>query len=713
MDLNELLKRRGYRFRQHLDEAGWAALEAEGKWCFPALEITQPLPRHREVVLSEGGVPRAVVVAPSTGTPRDLANRFLKEMDERFGLTLEVVEGETADQSVLATGDVVLFGGSHENACAMKMALRYHTLFVDAAVPGEGGWVVSTLTGLDPSGTNAVQISASADTAEPALDALLGSVHEVDGRVVSGFVHEVHPGPLMQEHWTGWDDFSKGLPSKIAQLKGREYDIPTDVRGLSELLVVGLDSGGPDVNHYNVGPLHMSIRCAQYYLRSGDRRALELFRELLFRTVDYYLLTPEGASIPSDFDFRLGHMVLYFTRLEHDPIFTDEDRLILANFLLACTRSIHEYALAFWPVEWNGRTRHNHETFPGRSLLYAADTFERYGLDERVAEFRDHAARIFSGGMWERYKQRENACHYEIAAFEHGINASTFLGKGFDLFKPGVLKTAASRSLVVADNFFRTVDYGDTNITTSPAGADALTTLVSCGQPDPVLDWFGEQVFKGAPWHMPDAANGGIPAIRRGYSGGHPASSGDWEFLPLDPQFMEDFAGDFPPAYAFDKMAFRTGWEDDDHYLLLEGVGNKDISHAHLELNGIVRLNHLGRHWLVSNGYGKHVDVSNASKAFSSRVLGPEDHNMLVLKRDGEVVVDFPVCAAMLQRGRQRELLYSTGAVLDIGGVDWYRTLVVLAGRSTACRWARRQRVKDMSNGRAWARPYTAVGDVG
>jgi len=244
-----------------------------------------------------------------------------------------------------------------------------------------------------------------------------------------------------------------------------------------------------------------------------------------------------------------------------------------------------------------------------------------------------------------------------------------------------VLRMAAARSLAVTDNFFRTSDYGDTNLSMSAAGSGKLAALVSCGLVDPVYDWFGDQVFERAPNLMPASANGSIPAIRRGGRAGIPAPAGGWEFIPLDPHFIEDFAPGFPAAHAFDKLAFRTGWDDDDHYLLFEGVGNKSISHAHLELNGIVRLNHMGRHWLVSNGYGRRVDLSNVSNSFSSRIRGPEDHNMLVLLKDGEPVDDFPVCAAMLQRGRTSDLLYATCAVLNVGGVDWYRTLVVLSGR--------------------------------
>ena len=73
MSLHEVLRRRGYAFRQHLEEVGWtvrkptvvdlsgeqqsaldergstglqAVLERDGLWSFPATDITAPLPDH-------------------------------------------------------------------------------------------------------------------------------------------------------------------------------------------------------------------------------------------------------------------------------------------------------------------------------------------------------------------------------------------------------------------------------------------------------------------------------------------------------------------------------------------------------------------------------------------------------------------------------------------------------------------------------------------
>ncbi len=708
MNLDEILRSRGYAFRRHLEEVGWTqrqptvvdlteaqrealardglaglrrVLAEDGSYTFPALEITEPLPLRRQVQLRS-----AAVVAPAPGDPlRQLADRFVAGVAARVGVTLPVLDADATGWEILQERDVVLFGGAHDNACSLAMALRYQTLYLDATLPGDGGWAVTTLTGLDPAGTVAVQLTASPEHLDAALDKLLAAVTVIDGAAVVDHVHTIVPGALMRAHFPNWDQFTGAMPSRLPQLKEQPVEAPQDVEALADLLAIGLDSGGKEVNHYNVAPLDIAVTCAQYFLRSAEPRALELFRALLFRMADYYLKTPGGASYPADLDFRLGHLILYFARLESEPAFSVEDRLILGNLLLACSRSVLDYNIRHWPVEADGRTRHNHQTFAGRSLLYAADYFMRYamngsnGLAER---FRLRADAIFSGGMFSRFKQKENANHYEHYAYEHGSSYGAFTGQGLDIFRAGILRRTAERTLIVCDNFFRGVDYGDASVSMAPSSDDAVAVLATCAQaqPDPVLEWFTGELFQRSPRYIP--GHGSIPGIRRTRGGGEVRPlTGGWELLPLDPEFMADYAPDFPRLYAFDKLAFRTGWEPDDHYLLFEGVGGASISHAHLEVNGIVRLNHLGRHWLVSNGYGRQAGLTNVAESFSSRVRGPEDHNTLVPTQGGQILRTQPMCAALLQHGANNDVLYATGALLDYSGLDWYRTLVVLAGR--------------------------------
>ncbi|MFC1712381.1 hypothetical protein ACFL6S_01865 [Candidatus Poribacteria bacterium] len=702
MSLYEALQRRGYSFRQHLEEEGWtqrkltvidlddsqrAALERggvnglkqildrQGLWSFPALDIENPLPIQSDVILTQDGRSTAIVVAPaSEGAANQMAREFVNTVHQQFGFKLTSLEDDAAGLDLLKSQHVIVFGGSHENQFAMDMALRYQACFVDATVPGDDGWIATTHVGLDASGHNVMQIAASPSRRNEALAHILQNVSADDNQVVLRHTHHITPGGKMSEHLPSWEKFVAGLPGSVLRLQGQSVEAPQDPVALAKLLSIGLDSGGPDVNIYNVAPIDIAVKSARYYQLSGDLRALQLFRELLFTLTDYYLKTPDGASYPSDLDFRIGYLLLYYSRLEHHQVFSEEDRLILVSLLLSCIRSIYEYTLKCWPINPDEPTRHNHETFAALSLLFAADYFSRYEVPY-VKDWRARADLVFSGYLWRRFKQRENANHYEQYAFEHAAVYSAFTGHKLDLFDQDSLRWGAMRQVITTDNFFRPVDYGDAGISMKSGTNDTLITIVSSQQDDPALRWYSHESFERQHHYLP------LPlGIRRTYDGASP-QAGVWELLPLDPGFIEQFCPGFPEEYAFDKLVFRTGWSDDDHYVLLEGVGNQEISHSHNELNSITRLNHLGRHWIVSNGYGRLAGMTNVAKSFSTRVRGPEDHNMLVLKHNGQIVRELPVCSALVQHGQVGDLAFATCALLGYAGTDWLRTLLILADR--------------------------------
>lgn len=706
MPLYEALKRRGYTFRRHLPEEGWTqraltvvdlteaqraaldeggedrlrdAVAGDGVWTFPAMAIPAPLPAVRDLVLADDSGARALVAAPrSEACLWGMAERFVSEVRDRFGVSLDLVDDANLGFEALADGNLVVFGGGHDSALARDLALRFQTFFIDAVVPGDDGWVVTTHSGLDASGHSVLQVWAGVEGADAATDCLLADLEGGDGRLSIRRLHRIHQGSDMRDRFPSWESFSRGLPMGLPEHVGGPQPGSTDPAMLAAQVSRGLDSGGPDVNHYNPGPIDTAISSGWYYLLSADARALSLFRELLFGIADYYLKTPEGASYPADLDFRSGHLVLYWSRLEHEPVFDDEDRLILSNLLLAMTRSTHEYASKMWPVEPNGRTRHNHETFPARSLMYGADYFRRYNVPW-ADDWRVYADTVFSGGLWTRVKQRENANHYEQTAYEHASCYSGYTGNRLALFGDGVLRQAAMRHVATTDNFLRGVDYSDAGASLGPAGSDMLAQLATCDAPSPELQWYARQIFLRGRQYL-GSPRDGIQGLRRA-DPGLPPPVRCWEKVELEPQFIEDFAPGFPSRHAFDKLAYRTGWGDDDQYLLLEGVGGRQISHAHNEVNAVVRYNHLGRHWVVSNGYGRRTGLTNVRDSFSSRVLGPEDHNMLVLSRAGEVVDALPACAALLQWHGTGDLAVSTGALLGYGGTNWLRTVVVAADR--------------------------------
>ena len=105
MVLHDALRRRGYTFRRHLEEEGWTrrtltvvdltdaqrsalmeggeeglrgAVERDGVWTFPAMDIEAPLPAVREIVLADGGRTQATPGGARAGArPRGRDRRLL------------------------------------------------------------------------------------------------------------------------------------------------------------------------------------------------------------------------------------------------------------------------------------------------------------------------------------------------------------------------------------------------------------------------------------------------------------------------------------------------------------------------------------------------------------------------------------------------------------------------------------------------------------
>ena len=707
MDVTELLAQRGYSLRKHLEEVTWTArkltvvdldaderrlletagvdalsekLAADGHWIFPAVDITAPLPLERDAILARGDAVTAVVIAPADveNPLREGARRLALAIKERFGVVLPILSDTEASLDLLDDREVVLFGGAHNNRLAQDLAFRFWGNFVDAACPSAGGWLVTTRHGLTASGRKIVQIAADEGTMDEAVDHLLGLVEERDGKLVARSTHHVVPGPEAREHLPTLTRFLSSMVAFNCPQIENPNDVPEDPIAAADFIRPALYSGGPEVNHVNNAPHRAATLAVRHYLMTGDEAGLRFFHRTLWHMVDYYLGTPEGESIFADFDFYLGHLVMHYMRLEHHPIFTEEDRLVLPSFLLGCARVVHEYFRNHWKNK-HGATPHNHQTFTGRTFLVASDYFARHGAPD-TAVWRREADAMFSGDMWKRWKYRENANSYEQLAPMHAAEYSGWTGNRTDLFTRDALTRAAERLAICTDNFFRRVDYGDCNPTLAagPMESDALITIAAAGIGDEELQWHGRRVFEIG--HCYAGALLMMTGLRSDVAGREP-ESGVWELAPADPLMAAEFAPEFPADFAFDKLGFRTGWTPEAQYVLFEGLGSRGLSHSHNDVNAILRVNHLGRHWIVSNGYGRRPGLSNAGKSFASRINGSEEQNVLVLYDENGEQINPPLFAALLDKGGSEGLAWARTVVPGFAGTDWFRTVVILADR--------------------------------
>ncbi|GAG30721.1 unnamed protein product, partial [marine sediment metagenome] len=246
--LLQTLQARGYTFRQHLEEEGWGmrkptvvdlsdaqrkalaqggiatlkdTLDSEDKYSFPAFDITDPLAVTPDVVLSRDGRPAALVVAPASEPDLwKLAEDIVDKIATRHGVKLSLVDDREAAPDLLAAQHLVVVGGSHRNRLALALALRHQTFFLDAGVPGEDGWTVTTHCGLHASGHNVVQIAASGASRAAALQCLLDAVSVESHGPILRHTHRIEPGRIMKAHFPSWEAFTAGLPRLLPQLQG-------------------------------------------------------------------------------------------------------------------------------------------------------------------------------------------------------------------------------------------------------------------------------------------------------------------------------------------------------------------------------------------------------------------------------------------------------------------------------------------------------------
>jgi len=120
-----------------------------------------------------------------------------------------------------------------------------------------------------------------------------------------------------------------------------------------------------------------------------------------------------------------------------------------------------------------------------------------------------------------------------------------------------------------------------------------------------------------------------------------------------------------PIGKCFDKLAVRCGWNPDDDYLLVDGLGGG--SHSYDDAAGILDYARFGQSWIVSED--------------SLLFTAPEDHSTLTVVRDG--VTSTPPGFATLEANETdaQGNVYLRIQLRDYAGADWIREIFLRPGR--------------------------------
>ncbi|MBN1673245.1 MAG: heparinase II/III family protein [Kiritimatiellae bacterium] len=649
------------RSEQALD----AYLRKKGCFAYPALDINAVREISRATVTVRNGTPAArIVCPPDVPVLKRLANALRRHIERQAGVALPIVRDSGRARLSPSSLNLIVLGGSHENRLARRLAF-HGVSYADQGVPGPGGCLVNTVPAFYKTRGNIVLIAADRSSAAEAVR-FLSESHQCLSDGVWGFPH-LQYARLGNGLKVG---SGRHLMRAVGLDPARAAHQPA--RGDPARVAALYDSGGFKRNRYNRWPVDQAPLALQLYRLTSEVDYLHAYKLLLWGLLTYHLNKAGGASYISDFDFALGPLLVSWSMAESEPVFNDEERLVVTNTLLAAARQIHRYKEAFWPSP-RGRLRHNHETFPALSLYHAASYFGTfYGIPDAAA-WRTLAAECFSGPIGKVCKHTENAFGYQWLVPLHKLEYDV-LSNGLEIVRNGMARRTARSLAAAVDNFGYGLDYGDTGAPLrSAAHMLPFFDSVAALSRDTTVAWVARHVGKRHP-----------PAVPSVHAGRHCPMPGKrpavnrWERLALDDHIRRAFAPRLPREYVADKIGFRTGWQDSAQCFFFSPYSCD--SHSHYDMNSILRYNHLGRVWLVDNGYGRPSGITNVARSFSERQRGPQDHNTVIFwKTNREPAVPPPFCA-ILTLTRRKDLYLLQSALCGIDGADWLRTVLLRRG---------------------------------
>ncbi len=589
---------------------------------FPQL---QPRALNRETVLS--GASKIVVAAPSEESgiaeARKLADALRSVVDN-----VELLIDPDAKTITAASGPVFLIGNLANSLCVKQLYWLFLCLS-DRWYPGPGGYEVRTL--LDPLGTghNIIHAGYSDDAGlASAMSILLAKIGS--------------PLPFLSE------------------VQATRFPLPpNEVERIHKEPMPLIDSDMAK-SETAVGKLYLG------YL-SGDR---ELLRESakFWEALARYGVPPGDHKI-KDMHLRTPCIVSLYRLLEQAGMVEERLRLPALQLIWELAQSDQGICLLEGPTYQNeGYPRQNHGLNPAFGYIMAADYFNRHHPElkepHRWKEIADGVFSPYNDGSW------KPMCD----GITHGWWLSQPVMLDYALFEPehrylesGGARRAADCVLAVTTNEGWLPSSGDSNILRAFAGPSLRVAAA----------WYGDGRYLFAHELAPLYRRHHLQAflVRTFCTDVEPVRPDDCTGLtivPMDPLvynvwetnpklIKEQGRSDKPPhapiEKCFDKLSFRTGWDPDDEFLLIDGLGH--FSHSYADAMELILYARYGLSFIVSEHGIQYPE--------------PENHSMVTITRDGEMG-DIPGWAEILKAEYDAEGNgYVSLRLEDFAGADWVR----------------------------------------
>jgi hypothetical protein len=596
------------------------------------------VPERKPLVFStlvtDKGKPNAIIVIANTPELKKLADKVQLAVKAATGAKLEIIDvKKIANQRGEFSGvdpvkNMIVLGNLQNNGVIAQLYFRGYCA-VDANYPGPTGYVVQTVCDPWATGANAIVLGGS----------------DIQGIVKAA------------------DRFCADLP------KGATLNIPRDLKAVLPKNYNSPDVTDADITKFLVkatadfkagkhnGLFPYIVGAGNSYKLTGNEGQAKMFREVLF--LEYNLKT----NSPNDFDSPWGGgadmqfmpLITAWDNVEESASISNDDRRKIMAIILDYIHYYEHYA--YIPGFKTFTIRHNHHTFPGQGFSAAGRYFTKY-----YPNYSDGAKWLKMGDdcfrvQQQSWKSQENSSAYVGIAMRHmGYYATS--RSDFTWFDSGRTDIAGNLAIMTMDNLGSQCAFGDME-GYNPQSHFELWRFLATVERNGRYAWAinkGGNTFGSL---RPEDDN--LPVYVKPVE---PTDLTGTKFMPVDSLFYYSLngvgatQGKVPRNQTFDKLSFRSSFDPQKQYMVIDGINTG--YHSHRDGNSVLRLSDHGRIWLADGDYIK------ASAKYHNTLLifrdGSATPMPLFIKRD--LVADLPSVGI------------SRTTMADYGGTDWTRNVI-------------------------------------
>ncbi len=540
---------------------------------------------------------------------------------------VEIKENPEAEQMTGAKGPVIVFGNLADNNCVEKMYFDF-LCATDKWYPGPGGYEIRTL--LDPYGTgfNIIHIGYSD---REGLESAVKRFETMVGETIE-YASDINPSRLHIP-----DEYAAHIMNDVLDSKKDEYyyTFRPDSKGYLAYL-----TGNSDVLKDYEDAMKEMLSMPRHHLMIYNR--FTVWRLL------------EVAGMLSD-DIAHEYPMVFWDWAKGDEGLGAID--------------VHEY-------QASGIPRNNHGLIPALGIKMICGYMDTYhpgmeGVDELEKKADNVFAPYFDGG-WKPVC--DGLCH--------GWWLSQPVMLHYGLLDPqkryfqneGALK-AAKCALAVTNNMGWLASAGDASYRRQHAGFN-LRIAASV---------YNNSEFKYVNDILPFeySSCGDYSVMLRQFDKGVEPSKPDtglMTVIPVDKAVYDVWnreeakyavkVTDTPPGCemekCFDKISFRAGWDANDEFMLVDGIGGG--GHSYADSGAIIDFTAYGVPFLVSEDRLAYVD--------------PENHNMATISRNGKRK-PIPAFMSIEESWENEDMAYVRMLSYDNNGMDWTREMYFVPGIGT------------------------------